>query len=164
MANLQETPTMVAKATKTLTAMVSLTAIANGAKSAKKVKVTKKKAGTAKEDFVPQSYFTSNFRVKSVIDTKHERLNGRDSFAANLFGDAKEIADAYTAIKAGNEVTAYMYSDANGDVLLRLRPTKLTKREIASMLTDDVAHLDNVSNNARKFVNLVDDSELDDEA
>lgn len=164
MENLQETQTVVAKATKTLTAMVSLTAIANGAKSAKKVKVTKRKAGVSKEDFVPQSYFTSHFTVTSVIDPKDSALNGRESFPANIFGDAKEIADAYAAVKAGNKVVAYMYSDINGDVLLRLRPTKLTKREIASMKTDNVEHLDGVSTNARKFVNLVDDSELDDEA
>ena len=147
------------KAVKTLTAMATLTGIGDGAKSRKKITATKPKD----KKMQPSFYFTAKFSVLSVIDPKHAHLIGRESFASNLFGEQDEIKEAFDAIKAGKAVTAYIYSDVNGDVLLRLRPTKLTKRDFASMSTDDVATLDNVSAKSRKYINVIDDADLDDD-
>ena len=147
------------KAVKTLTAMATLTAIGDGAKSRKKITATKPKSKETPVSY----YFTAKFSVLSVIDPKHAHLIGRESFASNLFGEQAEIKEAFDAVKAGKAVTAYIYSDINGDVLLRLRPTKLTKRDFASMSTDDVATLDNVSAKSRKYINVIDDADLDDD-
>jgi hypothetical protein len=146
------------KAVKTLTAMATLKAIGDGAKSRKKITATKPKD----KKMQPSFYFTAKFDILSVIDPKNSHLIGRESFASNLFGEEAEIKDAFESIKAGKAVTAYVYSDINGDVLLRLRPTKLTKRDFASMSTDDVATLDNVSAKSRKYINVIDDADLDD--
>jgi len=154
-------PTETNLSVKVLTGMVSITAIADGPKSCKKVKATKPKT----KGIAPSFYFTVQHKIQSVVDVKFQQFVGTNGFNCNVFGEEQEIKDAYASIKANKPVTAFLYSDAKGDILLRLRPTKLTKRDFASMVTSDVAQLDAVSANGRKFTTgIIRDEDLDDEA
>ena len=154
-------PTETNLSVKVLTGMVSITGIADSAKSCKKVKATKPKT----KGIAPSFYFTVQYKIQSVVDVTHQKFVGNAGFNCNMFGEEQEVKDAYANIKAGKPVTAFLYSDAKGDILLRLRPSKLTKRDFASMVTSDVAQLDVVSANGRKYTsNIISDEDLDDNA
>jgi hypothetical protein len=152
-------PTETKASVKVLTGMVSITAIANGPKSCKTVKATKPKT----KGVTPSFYFTVQHKIQSVVDVKFQHFVGNNGFDCNVFGEQQEIKDAHDNVKAGKPVTAFLYADAEGNILLRLRPTKLGRRDFASMVTDDVEKLDAVSVDARKYkTSIITDKDLDD--
>jgi len=154
-------PTETNLSVKVLTGMVSITGIADGPKSCKKVKATKPKT----KGIEPSFYFTVEHKIQSVLDPKFQHFVGTNGFDCNVFGEQQEIKDAHASIKAGKPVTAFLYSDAKGSILLRLRPTKLGRRDFASMVTSDVVQLEAVSVDARKYkTSIIKDEDLDDEA
>lgn len=164
MAKLQTTPAVAPdattkKLTKSLTAMVTITGFSDGAKARRKITAAKQTAEQKKAKLAPNFYFTAAYNIKSVVDTQYEAVVGAPGISCNIFGSEAEIKEIHA--KVGKEpITAYLYADKKGDLLLMLRPRKITKAQFAEMAGATKEEQAEVSANASRFVNIVDDSEL----